>query len=523
MKKLFVTMGLIGIAILSFAQSSNDVRVLTNERTIGKNLATQEEIKAKEYIFPELIYDLYMDTISKSVTVQLRGLNDNGKWMNNRGKMVFYDLTDEKIKWSKNITYQRNSVNQFDNTIIFTAGFRSYRLNIENGKNLWNVKNNIIIVDAIAQVGIGYKVENALGTNTLEGINLKNGKVLWQRELNREYGWNDVYRTKDDEWMIVASGLHTFNIHNGAGWNYNVITGEKDYTVTSVANVAGVALGLLTGTFMFSTGYNLVSDVVSNVYSDSTSFYFASKEKISRIGKDNGKIFWSYPLPTDFPSKSALFIKDNFLFMVNYGYAFMGVRPLDYGTPFFAVFNKETGEQLFFRFFNIHKNPILDFKITTDHILLIFKDRIIKCPLFDGNIIFEKSINNGELGELKGFVGNHIYIDATNSSLTNLLLSDTSKHYIFTGDDKVLIFDAELNVVDDFEINQLYRACAHLKEGYKLVIKGKDNQTIVIDADNKKVAEMDITRVSYIIGNKIYSMQGKSLFEIDLSNLIEKQ
>ncbi len=510
-------MGLFFTAIISSAQSS-DISVLSNKRTIGKMMTTQEELKAKEYIFPERVYNSYIDTISKTITIQLRGLSKNEKWMNNTGKMVLYDLTDEKVKWSKKIAYQVCSIQQFGSTIIYTAGGKSYCLNIENGENLWEVKNDIYTIDPVAHIGIGYKLKTAKGySNTLEGIDLKNGNVIWQKELNREYGWNDAFRLQNSKWMIVAAGLHTFDIHDGLGWDYNTVTGEKDYSETVAANAAGAAIGLLTGTFVMSTGHNLVRDIASNIYSDSTEFYFASKEKISRINRNDGKVIWSYVLPVGLSSKSSLFAKDNLLFMINNGYAFMGNRQLDFGTPFFAAFNKENGEQIFFHTINTQKNPILDFKIENDNVLLVFKDRIVKYSLLDGSQILEKSINNKEFGELKYFVGDRIYVETANSSLTNLSISDTSKNYILTSNGKILTLDFELNIDDNIDLDRLYVGYLRIKD-YKFV--AKNNQTLVLDADNNKIAEMDITPQSVLIGNKIYSIREKSFFEIDLTNLI---
>ena len=519
LKKVFITTGLLFSFVASFAQSS-DIKVFLYERAIGKMTATQEQIMAKEYFFPERIYLSYIDTISNSITLQLRGLSQDKKWMNNTGSIVYYGLSDKKVKWSKKIAYQTNNLQQFGSTIILTGTLRSYRLNNENGKNLWKTKNIIYVVDPVANVGIGYKVENALGTNTLEGIDLKNGKTMWQRELNREYGWNDAFRIKDSVWMISAAGLHTINIYNGLGWKFHAVTGEKDYTATALANMAGIGLGLLTGTFMIATGYNLVADIVSNAYMDSTQIYFASKEKLTRLDRDNGKIIWDYRLPADWPSKSTIFANENYVFLVNYGYAYMGFRQLDYGTPFFAAFNKKNGEQIFFTTIHLQKNPILDFKIVNDHILLLFKDRIMKCSLIDGSIICEKTIDNEVSGELEGFIGNRVYIDATNSTLTNLVLSDISKKYVITNKN-VLIFDVELNIVGEIDMNQLYSARMRIDDYYLIVTK--DDKSFILNANNEKVAEIDIALKPVLIGNKIYSIHERSFYEIDLTNLIERK
>ena len=519
MKKAFITTGLLLIAVFSFAQSS-DVKVLLMDRTIGKITATQEELKTKEYVFPELIYRSYIDTISKSLTVQLRGKNDNGRWMN-RGNILFYDLDNKRIKWTKNINYTTNSLQQLGSTLIFrTSTNKSHCLNIENGKNLWKAKNSIFFVDNDANIGVGYKFEAGMPTYTeLEGINLKTGKAMWQREVNREYGWNEVFQLKDSEWIIASAGLHTINTHNGSGWSYKAVTGEKDYSGTAAASAVGIGLALFTGFGFYATGYDFVGDIVSNVYSDSAGFYLASKDIVSRINKNDGTVNWYHLFPAGTTSTSFLWAKDNLLFMLNYGYASNGSRSIFYGTPFFATFNKENGEQKFLSTINITKNPILDFKIKDDVLLLVFKDRIMKYSLFNGSQIIEKIIDNKELGELYGFVGNRTYIDAGNSILANLVLTDISKNFILTRNDKILITDNELNVVGEIDVNQLYTA--RLKVDDYLIIT-KDKKTFILNNNNEKVAEIDIELKPVLIGDKLYSVQENSFFEIDADNLIQR-
>jgi len=311
--KGLITTGLLWIAFASFAQSVN-----LWQRQIGKMIDTQEVIVAKEYIFPEMIYHFHVDTISKSITVQLRRWSNNERWLSNNGKIVNYDFVEEKIKWSKKISYRTDRIQQFGNTVIFTTVGKSYCLNIVNGKKMWTARNSIYFVDSIAHIGVGYKYETPREYhNMLEGIDLKNGKPIWQKRLSRDYGWNDVFRKSDSVWMIVASGLRTINIYDGSGWSYNTVTGEKDYKIATAINAAGLAAGLMTGTFFFTTGHDLIRDIVSNVHSNGEEYYFASKEIISRINKDDGKVIWMSPIPENLTSKSFVFTKDDIVFMVN--------------------------------------------------------------------------------------------------------------------------------------------------------------------------------------------------------------
>ena len=285
MKRLY-SIGLLSFTVFTIYAQSN-IQIINNEKIIGKNYKTNNDIQSKEYIFPDRIDNYFIDTTMNLLTVQLRGTSKNGKWLNNYGDLVLYDLSNNSIKWTKKIYYQQGGIEEYNNLIIQTIGNKSYCLNINNGENQWEVKNTIYYVDPFQKIGIGYKFKTTTGyTNTLEGIDLTNGKSIWKREINREYSWNNIFHLNDSVIVVVAAGLHSINLRNGVGWDYNTITGRKDYTETVLTNAAGVALGVLTGAFVTSTGHNLVREVVSNVLLDSSSFYFASREKISKVDRN---------------------------------------------------------------------------------------------------------------------------------------------------------------------------------------------------------------------------------------------
>ncbi|NPA35698.1 MAG: PQQ-binding-like beta-propeller repeat protein, partial [Chlorobi bacterium] len=345
MKTLCLTI-LILFSIQSFSQKNNDVKVLINEKVLGKNLLTSSEINGLEYVFPNRIHKTYLDTTSGFLTVQLRGLSKNDKWLKNKGYILLYDLNEKKLKWNKKVNFQTSYLQQFNNTMIFTVANKSYLLDINTGNELWEVKNNIVFADPDYNIGIGYRFNGSTGySNKLQGLDMKNGKIIWEKELNSEYGWNDLFYTNDSTLMIVAAGLHSINIKNGKGWDYETITGKKDYTETIATNVAGAALGILTGTFVTATGHNLVHDAVSNVIIDSLYIYFSSAEQLAKINKNSGEVIWKYSFPKKFASKSTIFVEDSLIYMINNGYAFMGYRELNFGKPFIAAFDKETGKQ----------------------------------------------------------------------------------------------------------------------------------------------------------------------------------
>ena len=90
------------ISIKSTSQSTN-IKVLKNKKVIGENFLTHSEISATVYSFPDNIYRSQIDTSSDLLTIQLRGLSKNGKWMKNNGKVVLYDLINNNVKWFQEI------------------------------------------------------------------------------------------------------------------------------------------------------------------------------------------------------------------------------------------------------------------------------------------------------------------------------------------------------------------------------------------------------------------------------------
>lgn len=364
-------------------------------------------------------------------------------------------------------------------------------------------------------------------SNELEGIDLKSGNVIWKRELNREYGWNDVFYTNDSTMIVVAAGLHAINIHTGEGWNYNTVTGKKDYTGTVAANAVGIAAGLLTGTFFMSTGHNLVRDVVSNSlvdssYSlvDSSYIHFASKEQLAKIDKQTGEVIWSYPFRKGLPGKSSIFMNDSLVFMVNKGYAFMGYRQLDFGQPFIAAFDRQTGDQKYLSLINGKKDPILGFHILNDEFYLVFKNRIAKYSKSTGALVTEKQFPEEDVGELRYFVGNQVFVRNKNDDLISLPQTDATKIFVLTNQGRTLEIDNHLKVVNAIENEELSIYYIRAKN-YKFI--AKDNKTLIINSEGKRVAEVKATSEAFLFGTTLYDKQNKKFYAIDLKDLIDNK
>lgn len=497
--------------------AQKEITVLANSKEIGKNQITGEPVLTNEYIFPERIHDFQMDTVNNYLTIQLRGFSKNGKWLNNKGYVVRYDTEDKKVLWFEKIAFQIASIEQYGGVTLHTTGGKSYCLDNETGEQIWEVKNSLIFADPVEQIGIGYKIQASKGSeNMLEGIDLTTGKPIWRREISREYSWNDVFYLNDSTLLIGASGLHTLNIFNGTGWDYNTVTGKKDYTASAVGTGLGIVAGLLTGTYAVSTGHDLVRDVVSNVIVDSLNIYFASKEQLVKLSRE-GEVLWQKTLPSDLTSKSWIFKSGDNLIMVNRGYAYMGYRQLDFGTPFIASFDINTGSQNYLKTVATEKKDIIkgmDQKNT--ELLLVFNDHVSKYSISDGQLINDQKFNIEEYGELNYFIGEQVFVerDSLFVSLPNL---DSTKNYLYTKNGRILVLNSELKIDSEMDAEDIY--IYYLNRNEKKFI-AKENQTYVIDVEGNKIAKFSASSRSTFLNGKLYDAQKTSFLEINLKSII---
>ncbi|NAY90290.1 PQQ-binding-like beta-propeller repeat protein [Muricauda sp. JGD-17] len=513
-------LALIALLVLSIkVNSQKNITVYTNDKKeIGTNLISHVPILATEYVFPERVNDFQMDTLSNHIALEIRGLSNNGKWLKNKGYTLRYDAVKQKVLWSEKVNYQLENIEQFEGITLRTKGGKTFCIDNDTAEELWEVRNSILFVDQTKKIALGYRLATSnKDSEILEGIDLRNGNVVWERFITREYGWNDIYRIDESNLMIVAGGIHTLNINDGTGWDYYTKTGKKDYTSSTIGTGLGIVAGLLTGTYAASTGHDLVRDVSSNVIEDSLNLYFASNEHFTKLDK-KGSIKWQIKLPDDKTSKSQIFKKEEELFVVNKGYAYLGYRKLDVGTPFVACFDRETGGQKYLIEVGEKKDDNINaMDIDGNNLILIFPNRISKFDLESGQLIESISFSEVAFGGLNNFIGEHVYIEK-NSRYTSLPKTDLTKYYVLTNKHKILVLDSELKPENEIDTNDVY--LYYLKwNDYNFL--SKENGTIIIDGEGQKIAKITVNKNSKLIGSKLYSVSDKSLFVIDLNQIID--
>ena len=476
-----------------FMFSQNDLKVLHTEEILGKNLMNETDIIGTVYTFPARIHLFSLDTKANMLTIQLRGLMGKKEKLNKTGTILQYDMEFKNVLWSSNVVYKIDRPEQWGNFLIKNG----YSIDINTGKHLWVVKHDIYWVDSKKNICIGYKKNSNFTSyaNVLEGVDIKNGKILWKREIDRKYGWSDLFYMNDSTLIVVASGIHEVNIYTGKGWDYHAIT-----ATTESKNTLYIGGGL-----------------ASNVLVDRNSIYFASTEQIVKLDKQFGNIEWKNRfIDSRLTSSSSIFMDESLVYMVNKGFVSTIFGKFDVGSVFFAAFDKQTGEQKYLSLINSDNRPIKDFKLLGNEIYILIQNKIVKCNMVTGIQTFEKELPRENLGVLRFFTGSHLFINNQNGDFYNLLQNDSKKLYLYTTKNLIVSLDNQLNVTNTIDSDDVGIYYLRFMD-YRFI--AKKEKTFIINKEGSIVAELEISSNAFLVDDILYDKKDKRFIAIDLKKV----
>lgn len=507
MKNNYLVSILLLLFLKSIGQTLNPV-FSSNEKVFGKVLTNNTEIKGTTYKFNDFVGGINADTITNLLTLKVRFAIDDRKWLTDDGYVAVFDPKTQKILWANGVNYQFGGIQQSNSTIInlnLNNGI-SKILDQKNGNVLWSTKCSFDYCDSQKLIGLARCHEKQMKyPNVLHALDLSNGSEIWSKEMNYEYGYNGSLKINDSIVVLASSGIHKVNINNGNGWDYPLVTGDKN-----------------------------IYDVISNIVRDNSKLYIASKEELVCIDENTGTVIWSTALPQASMSKSHIFIKDNTVYLINRGFVLklQGFPhktevKVQYGSPFLGAYRLEDGVQKFI--IPMPSKEIIDgMESRGEAISLISKNTIKKYSLKDGMLLVSSSFNENELGDLNFFSGDFrlpnaqkIYYQSNDAFFHNLNLSDTTKEFVITTKFNVLILNDQLKIVGTVNREDLYHHFSSIDK-YKLFTNLKNEyKTFIIDKDYKTLAEIEASSQAVFIGKMLYDYNENNLSEIDLSSVIK--
>ena len=494
------------------AQQTAEEFFVAKDTVVGKAF-DGIDIVAKCYQSRHKIFRWHWDGFSDNLLLELRETNKKGTSFRNEGSIVMIDLNDKSVKWSRKVNYNNSETNQQGKYLFLSEKKKNLCLDPETGNVLWENKNNFYFIDPKLNIGLGYPLQSM--SNNLSAIDLSNGNTLWTKPVDRTRGWDDAYMLTDSTLLIAVNGIQALELPTGKGWSYKATTSQKKIGKMIATNAAGILLGVLTGTAIYQTSPDEVTDMVSNMLIDEeNTIVLASRDRISRIG-NMGEVSWSTPLPEKITSKSSLFSKDSVVYMINRGYAFYNGGFSRVGDPYFAAFNLKDGNQRYLNMIPEKKEFIRNFQVINDLLFLVFENKIATYSLVDGKLLTEKIIGLEKDEQLDTFVESGIYALQSDSTFLDLAVAYSEQNLMMTSGNRIISLTDSLETLMTYDKKDIFKKT--IDNGNYVLLTNNEKEFTVCDCSGKPLMKFQAPPNMFVVNNQLYAFEKDLFWELDLS------
>ncbi len=480
---------------------SQDSSILVKRADEHKNdnqLSDKAPIPLTELSFSEDVYHFYLDSLAEKIYLRTREVKKNRYKPN--GHISSLDLEKFSFDWQERINFNKTISNIKNRYLIRQKPAKNVMVDLTTGKELWEIRNQIVYTFTKLGVVIGYKLK-PLGGNTsqLQGLDIATGRVIWERELERKFGWRETFAVSDSTIIVSGSGVHLINCKTGGGWSIDQKTG-KDKANFWVGKKR-----------YFNLGSNIVGDTLNqNMYQ--------ANESIIKFNMD-GESVWESDLPVDKMSKMFLFNHQEYLYLLNTGgsdEASLGYSHI--GQAYIAKINKSTGDIVILKDIVLDKKDyIYDFKFVSDEQLdVLTKSKLIQIHPSTGEILHQINLATHPYGKFPRFTGTDPYL-FENGVFVPLL--ENYSFCLFNGKEMTYHFIKKTNQFHNRKSDDLWFKIG--MENDMSLFLGGDKSSYIVDKTDSLVAELNVLGFPYLLGDRLYSKKDKKLFIHDLSKIID--
>lgn len=515
MKKLLVI--ILSIHFLGMLSGqTNTPLILLNDSIVGTSHDTGFPMKATRYDVSGKINKWYWDGVSENLLLELSGLDRKGPALLNEKILTMIDLETKEVKWTRTMNHKTSELKQQSNYYFLTDKKKNQCLDPETGNTLWESKCDFYFIDPFLNIGVGYPVQST--SNKLSAIDLSNGRLLWEKKIDRSYGWDDAYMLNDSILLIAVNGIHAIDLRNGREWNYKAKTAKKEIGKMIAINFLGILVGALTDSYFYQSQADVVSDMTSNMLIDpDDNVLHASRDMISRIDTW-GNIIWSKPLPEKLTSSSSLFLIDSVVYLINRGYAQYNGEFSMIGDPYFAAFNLEDGNRFYLKKIPEKKEFIRHYQVIGDMLFILFEDKIDTYRLSDGSLIKETKLALQNKEELDVFMQPEgIYLKQNDTLFTDLAVDFGDYNLIKTTEGRFFVMNDSLETLITLDKEKLFYKI--IDNPHYTLISQNESDYVVLDASDHAQASFTDSANMFLRNNKICFFDDHTLYEIDLDRL----
>lgn len=505
------------------AFSQSHIQPVVRDSVVGKDYRTNLPLKAREFDFGMPVYRIHPLPEQESFAVMLRKKKASNDFWTTKGELLLFNAGSKEVKWRKKFKYAQARLLVDGNVLLEQRAKKVERLDPENGMPMWTAQSIAYKVYPELDRALGYDVQS--GLKTLHGLDLKTGKVLWQRNVPGYYGWENLDMLDAETALIKSSGIHSVKVTDGTGWDVDRTShSEKvDMKQVGMAVLLGVATGVASGGAYYSmpngSFTNLFLEISSNLLYDNNTVFFAAKNKISSYTL-TGERLWTTELNEKQTSKSHLFRDGDVVYMINTGHAIKFGARAPFGTPFVAAFDAGTGKQLFMKMWDERKNFFADYLIQGRDIYLLSRNKLEIHELSPEGLSKKAAFEMPDKMQMKEFVSDFQFIKK--DSVCSQLSLDTTHYYIYSEQGELLKFNNEFLALEKLDDPSLYRTYFQNKD-FRFLANSKE--TLIVDRQTGQIAaQCPVPFMGVKAGSKLYyRKKNNNIVEVDISPFLNNE
>jgi len=326
---LVLRIGFFLFSCITFGQTvlptKNPINIVSDTIEILNTISEEKDLVGSKYIVPYEIVKFKFDPEK----MQLFLIAKAPKKSETKPQfLILYDLIKNKIIWSK-IAYASDFSLIEDKVVIqgFKKSWKSFGLDRLSGDIKWQK-------DTYWYYPLITNNKYIAFTGRVTAFDLNTGQDLWSRKIKIKYGWREREVINGDL-LASADGLHKFNLSTGEGWSVEMAMGKKDVGEVIGAAIAGV----------HTTSDKLVG-LSSNILKQNDRVYFSAMNDLSCFDYNSGKEIWHIQLKERRTGDVVLFLNKEKLLLINKGNLYREGESESYGHPYFAIFDKITGQEI---------------------------------------------------------------------------------------------------------------------------------------------------------------------------------
>jgi hypothetical protein len=499
------------VFMASFLVSQDLLKAFRVVNTDLGQLYDGSQITAKTFSFNYSVYDQLRDTAHDCIYFTVREKDGSGKFYRNNGYQFAWDTKKDTVKWI-------NDVRKFDiangtDHLMISSDVNTSKFNKNTGLEQFQHSSKIVYVDEKYKIGLSYSIPvKPTDKKVLKGVNIETGAQVFTTDVPIDFDWAEAVKANDSILLISSSGLYGVNIHTGKTWSVSDVTGEKNAKKLIQSIMNPNAFRVKQPSYLESPAEDVITQICSNILMDGQNVFFAGKNRLYSIEASSGKVNWELDLSKYSVSKSALFIKDGKLFMLNLGVANFKENQIVYGAPFLLQADMNTGTLNYNNPLPMFSYPV-DYQIGSD-LVLAGKNNLYFINLSDGKFFNEIDVNELRYGNFAEFVnGNDFYVEKEGYFVPLNFINDNVV-YFHSSHGKVYGIEGG-RIQYEFHESELYRFDAKFS-GFRL-IKQKF-KTYVLNHNFELVGVLDMEDNSIIAGDKLYFFSGRQLHILTAAN-----